>query len=110
MDKTILIKGIIKKVVDYYSENEIIDSKMYNTFVGEIADMLANQPESQVEPANGERNTWYGSGELVRKNVSHNETTLYIDYLDEQIVINVPHDLDDFIQVGTPISVTMRLV
>ncbi len=48
-------------------------------------------------------------GEIIRKTVAHDETVLYIGESDDQIVIMYPTDLDNFVQVGNYIKLTLEV-
>jgi len=84
---------------------KLMNLKMFTQALAEVISLPVELPVSQE---NGGHHNWVGSGELVRKDVSHDDTTFYINYLDEQIVVNVPHDFDDVTRVGEHIKVTLE--
>ena len=99
--KQILIKGIGTKDYGLFFQE-------LSNVVGEHCHSFEIDDEFNQTESTDARDSFVKSGELVRKNVSHDETTLYIDYSDEQIVIVVPHDLDDFVQVGMELKITIE--
>jgi len=49
------------------------------------------------------------SGELVRKNVTHNETVLTIETEQgEEIILIVPCDLDDTVKIGQGLKIKIK--
>lgn len=77
-------------------------------FILALAEAISLPVELPVSQENGGHHTWVGSGEIVRKDVSHNETTFYIDYADEQFILHIPHDFDDVTRVGEHIKATLE--
>jgi hypothetical protein len=63
------------------------------------------QIEPQVIKPNG---GFVIEGELIEKNVTHDETILKLEDSGENAILILPRDLDDFVKVGSILKITIE--
>lgn len=94
-----------KRMKEWFRDRTGLNTEMLNIHMRKIDEMLANRAETLViKPNEG----YVLAGELTKKNVTHYETALYIGEKEDQTIIVIPHDLDDFVKVGTQLKITIE--
>lgn len=70
-----------------------------------LTHLKANPVDLQVIKQNG---GFVIEGELINKNVTHEETILKLENNGEEAILILPRDLDDFVKIGSVLKITIE--